>query len=152
MIPLQYCRSPHLIQHPLSYLPHSKNYHFQILNKAKTEKELSITTEQLGCPTDTVNLSKFIIELMLDKNKDYGVYHFCDEKAMTWYDFAEQILIENKPQNIVFIIVRFDLGTHLVSRFPNFGGELLFVQSNPLVCCQCWLVHPSSIQGMVVIS
>ncbi len=23
------------------------------------------------------------------------LYHFCDEKAMTWYDFAEQILIEN---------------------------------------------------------
>ena len=83
---------------------YGNNFYKTILNKAKTEKELSITTEQLGCPTDTVNLSKFIIELMLDKNKDYGVYHFCDEKAMTWYDFAEQILIENNLTNNINLV------------------------------------------------
>lgn len=74
---------------------YGKNFYKTIINKAKTEKELFITTEQIGCPTDTVNLSKFIIKLIQDKNLPYGIYHFCDEKAMTWYNFAEQILKEN---------------------------------------------------------
>ncbi|MFV9549494.1 dTDP-4-dehydrorhamnose reductase [Algibacter sp. PT7-4] len=74
---------------------YGKNFYKTIINKAKTEKELFITTEQMGCPTDTVNLSKFIIKLIQDKNLPYGIYHFCDEKAMTWYNFAEQILKEN---------------------------------------------------------
>lgn len=74
---------------------YGNNFYKTILKKAKTEKQLSITTEQKGCPTDTINLSKFIITLIHENRLDYGVFHFCDEKEMTWYDFAEQILIEN---------------------------------------------------------
>ena len=74
---------------------HGKNFYKTILEKAKTEEELSIVTDQKGCPTDTVNLSKYIIQLIIDKNCDFGIYHFTDKKAMTWYGFAQQILKEN---------------------------------------------------------
>lgn len=36
---------------------YGNNFYRTIINKAKTEKQLSITTEQIGCPTDVVNLS-----------------------------------------------------------------------------------------------
>lgn len=75
---------------------YGKNFYRTILEKAKTEKELSITAEQIGCPTDTVNLAQYIIHLINKKKSNFGIRHFCDEKAMTWYDFAKQILIENK--------------------------------------------------------
>jgi dTDP-4-dehydrorhamnose reductase len=74
---------------------YGNNFYKTILKKAKTEKELTITTAQIGCPTDTVNLSKFIIELIQENKHKFGVLHFCDEKVITWYDFAEQILIDN---------------------------------------------------------
>ncbi|MFD0990547.1 dTDP-4-dehydrorhamnose reductase [Mariniflexile jejuense] len=74
---------------------YGKNFYKAIVAKAQTEKELTITTEQTGCPTNTVNLAAFIYKIIQTSNINYGVYHFCDEKAMTWYDFAEQILIEN---------------------------------------------------------
>lgn len=82
------------------------NFYKTILKKAQTEKLLSITTEQKGCPTDTVNLSKFIIKLIHENSSNFGVFHFCDEKIMTWYDFAKQILIENNlSQNINLVKV-----------------------------------------------
>jgi dTDP-4-dehydrorhamnose reductase len=74
---------------------YGNNFYKFILKKAKTVKELSVTTEQTGCPTDTVNLSKFIIKLIQENKQAYGVFHYCDEKVMTWYEFAKQILLEN---------------------------------------------------------
>lgn len=74
---------------------YGNNFYRNILKKVKTEKKLTITTEQKGCPTNSVNLSKYLINLILTKEQFYGIKHFCDEKVMTWYDFAEQILIDN---------------------------------------------------------
>ena len=83
---------------------YGNNFYKTILNKAKTENQLSITTEQKGCPTDTVNLSKFIVKLVQENSQAYGVFHFCDEKVMTWYDFAEQILIENNLSHNINLV------------------------------------------------
>lgn len=74
---------------------HGHNFYKFIINKARTEKNLSITIEQKGCPTDTVSLSRFILGLILENRKDFGVFHFSDKQVMTWYDFAKQILLEN---------------------------------------------------------
>ncbi len=74
---------------------YGKNFYKTILEKAKETKELKITTEQIGCPTNTVNLANFIISLIKGGSIDFGLYHFSDEVAMTWYKFAEQILKEN---------------------------------------------------------
>ena len=74
---------------------HGNNFYKNILKLAQTEKELSITSENLGCPTDTVNLAIYIIKLITRENMNFGTLHFCDKKAMTWYDFAESILLEN---------------------------------------------------------
>lgn len=83
---------------------HGNNFYKTIIKKAQTVKDLSITTEQRGCPTDTVNLSRFIINLIQENNNSFGVFHFCDEKVMTWYDFAEQILIENNLSHNINLV------------------------------------------------
>lgn len=75
---------------------YGKNFYKFIIEKAKSGGTISITTEQKGCPTNTVNLSKFTVKLIQEKSSSFGVYHFCDEKIMTWYDFAKKILIENQ--------------------------------------------------------
>ena len=80
------------------------NFYRTIVEKAKIQKELSITIEQIGCPTDTVNLSNYIIGLIKEKNTNFGIHHFCDKKAMTWFDFAEQILSENHLKNMTNLV------------------------------------------------
>lgn len=71
------------------------NFYRTILKKAKEGAELRITDEQIGCPTNTQTLSKFIIEEVILGDTEYGTYHVTDGKAMTWYDFAKQILFEH---------------------------------------------------------
>jgi dTDP-4-dehydrorhamnose reductase len=75
---------------------YGKNFYRTILDKAKTEKQLFITTDQVGCPTETVNLAEYLIGLITADNSYSGLLHFCDKKIMTWYDFALQIILENK--------------------------------------------------------
>lgn len=83
---------------------HGNNFYKFIVNKSKTEKELSVTTEQIGCPTNTVNLSRFIIEIIHKKKANYGVFHFCDKNVLTWYGFAEKILAENNLSKDVNLV------------------------------------------------
>ncbi|MEC3906292.1 dTDP-4-dehydrorhamnose reductase [Tamlana sp. 2201CG12-4] len=71
------------------------NFYRTILKKAKTEQELFIAADQIGCPTNTVNLSNFIISLIQNKQAEFGLHHFCDDDVMTWYDFAKKIIDEN---------------------------------------------------------
>lgn len=77
------------------------NFYKSIVKWANEGKDLKITTEQVGCPTDTVNLSNFIVNLITEQSLKFGVYHFCDEQAMTWYDFARKILEENRLINTI---------------------------------------------------
>jgi len=71
------------------------NFYRTILNKVASGQDLHITDLQTGCPTNTVNLAKFILEEVLSGKVAYGIHHFTDGKAMTWHEFAEQILEEN---------------------------------------------------------
>lgn len=74
-----------------------KNFYRTILEKAKKEKELFITDAQTGCPTDTQSLMGHILMLILreDREKYYGIHHFCDEEILTWLGFAKKIIKEN---------------------------------------------------------
>lgn len=76
------------------YSEYGNNFYKTIVNKAKTESVLYITDEQTGCPTNANNLAKYILGLIASLNVEYGIYHFTDGKAMTWYEFAKEILRE----------------------------------------------------------
>lgn len=83
---------------------YGNNFYRTIVKKAKTEKELLITTEQKGAPTNTENLAKYIVNLIQERNEIYGIFHFCDKKVMTWFSFAEQILKSTRLYNNVTLI------------------------------------------------
>ncbi|MGO2102941.1 MAG: dTDP-4-dehydrorhamnose reductase [Psychroflexus halocasei] len=63
-------------------------------------EEVKITTEQKGTPTNANDLADFILWLISDKSKAYGVYHFSNLGSLTWYDFTLEIksLYESKMQ------------------------------------------------------
>lgn len=83
---------------------HGNNFYKTILAKAQTEKELFVTTEQIGCPTDTESLAKSIIHQIDNKSIDYGLKHVSDNNVMTWYQFAKDILSENHLKNITKLV------------------------------------------------
>lgn len=84
---------------------YGKNFYRIILDSAKIKKELRVTNEQKGCPTNTESLATFIIdEIIKHKNLSYGLCHFSDKEEMTWFDFAKQILAENNLTNQVTLV------------------------------------------------
>ena len=79
----------------LYHKKYGKNFYRTILEKANKGGELRITDAQVGCPTNAVNLAKYLLNLVANSKQQYGIYHFTDGKTMTWYGFALNILREN---------------------------------------------------------
>jgi dTDP-4-dehydrorhamnose reductase len=64
-------------------------------------KSLKVVNDQTGCPTYAGDLA-IAVMAMLDglkhtqANDIYGIYNFCNEGAVTWYDFALEIATQLK--------------------------------------------------------
>ncbi|MDO6471593.1 dTDP-4-dehydrorhamnose reductase [Maribacter sp. 1_MG-2023] len=79
------------------YSEFGKNFYTTIWEKAKAGENLSVTDEQIGCPTNANNLALHIVE-KLTQNNNFGIDHFTDNYSCTWFDFAQKILIEHGLQ------------------------------------------------------
>jgi dTDP-4-dehydrorhamnose reductase len=76
----------------------SASFYSSILTKAKKGDSLTVVNDQKGTPTDAENLANFILKI-IDKQPEKGIYHFSDEKIMSWFDLAVQILKEHGLDN-----------------------------------------------------
>ncbi len=74
------------------YSQYGHNFLNTILKYAKEGKPLTITTEQIGTPTNANDLARMLLEIIDSRSDLYGVYHYGNEGEATWYDFAEAIL------------------------------------------------------------
>lgn len=83
------------------YSEFGKNFYKTILKKAQAGDDLQITEEQTGCPTNANNLAVYILGLLKNNSTDYGIHHFTDGEAMTWYSFAQRILKEHNLEGKV---------------------------------------------------
>lgn len=66
------------------------NFVRTMLKLAQTREEISVVCDQHGSPTSTTTLCE-IIEAMLEKEPEYGIYHSTNEGFTTWYEFAKKI-------------------------------------------------------------
>ena len=80
------------------------NFYKTILEKAIKGGELRITDKEMGCPTNASNLAKYILDLIRNKNEQYGIYHYTDGQAMSWFGFAQNIIKENGLKNTTNIV------------------------------------------------
>ena len=67
-----------------------KNFVKTMLKLAKDRDEISVVCDQHGSPTSTTTLCK-IIEQIMEKEPEYGIYHSTNEGFTTWADFAKKI-------------------------------------------------------------
>lgn len=74
------------------YGNYGSNFVKTMLNIAKEKEELKVVNDQVGSPTYTLDLSRFIIELM--QTELFGIYHATNSGACTWYEFAQAIFEE----------------------------------------------------------
>ena len=99
----EYLKNYFIVRTSWLYSEFGKNFYKTILEKAVSEEEIFVTDEQKGCPTNANNLAIYILSL-INQKKDFGTYHFCDGEAMTWFDFATQILEQNNLKGKVKLV------------------------------------------------
>lgn len=67
-----------------------KNFVKTMLKLSKDRDELTVVDDQHGSPTSTTTLCK-IIEGIMEKEPEYGVYHSTNEGFTTWCRFTRKI-------------------------------------------------------------
>lgn len=71
------------------------NFVYTMEKLASEHDTLTIVDDQIGRPTWTRTLAKFMIHLV-EKNQPYGIYHLSNEGQTSWYGFAKEILKDKK--------------------------------------------------------
>lgn len=67
-----------------------KNFVKTMLKLSKDRDEISVVDDQHGSPTSTTTLCK-IIEGIMEKEPEYGIYHSTNEGFTTWCQFTRKI-------------------------------------------------------------
>ncbi|WP_042462510.1 dTDP-4-dehydrorhamnose reductase [Neobacillus dielmonensis] len=68
---------------------YGQNFVKTMLRLGKERGEVGVVHDQMGSPTYTVDLAKFMVELM--ETEKYGIYHATNSGICSWYDFAVEI-------------------------------------------------------------
>ena len=88
------------------YSQFGNNFLKTMLRLASERESLSIVNDQIGTPTNAVDLANVIVKIISNKNienSSYGIYNFSNEGQCSWFDFAKkifeinEILINLKP-------------------------------------------------------
>ena len=68
---------------------HGKNFIETMLELGKKQKQVSVVTDQRGCPTWTRHLAETAVALV--ETGRYGIYHVTNSEPTTWFDFTREI-------------------------------------------------------------
>jgi dTDP-4-dehydrorhamnose reductase len=68
---------------------HGNNFVKTMLKLGAERDELGVVHDQVGSPTYTVDLARFMVELV--ETDKYGIYHASNEGVCSWYEFAVEI-------------------------------------------------------------
>lgn len=85
------------------YSEYGNNFMKSMLRLSETRDEISVVSDQIGAPTYAGDLAEVLIKIILSSSPNYGVYHYSNSGAISWYDFAVEIFtqfgkkIEVKP-------------------------------------------------------
>jgi dTDP-4-dehydrorhamnose reductase len=79
---------------------YGNNFVKTIQRLSREREELRVVDDQLGAPTSTENISKVLLRICEQmQNPDFdafGTYHYCDEPATNWFEFAEASVAETR--------------------------------------------------------
>lgn len=68
---------------------YGNNFVKTMIRLGKERGEVGVVHDQVGSPTYTVDLARFMLELM--QSEKYGIYHATNEGVCSWYEFAVEI-------------------------------------------------------------
>ncbi|MFM9989433.1 dTDP-4-dehydrorhamnose reductase [Flavobacterium sp.] len=83
------------------YSQFGNNFMKTMLRLASERDSLNIVSDQIGSPTNAVDLAKALLSIIQSNSSKYGIYNFSNEGIASWYDFAVEIFrINNVVINV----------------------------------------------------
>ena len=73
------------------YSSFGHNFVKTMLRLADTQPEIRVVSDQIGTPTYASDLARAILRILRSHQWVPGIYHFTNEGAASWYDFAHAI-------------------------------------------------------------
>ena len=79
------------------YSQFANNFMKTMLRLASERESLSVVSDQIGTPTNAVDLAYVLIKIIVSCHAElvsasnYGIYNFSNEGQCSWYDFAKEI-------------------------------------------------------------
>jgi dTDP-4-dehydrorhamnose reductase len=85
------------------YSQFGSNFMKTMLRLALERDSLSIVNDQIGTPTNAVDLANALLNMILFQNQEssknyYGIYNFSNEGQCSWFEFAQKIFEINTIQ------------------------------------------------------
>jgi len=68
---------------------HGHNFVKTMLKLGKSSPSLRVVADQIGSPTYTADLARFLVDLI--QTEDFGCYHGTNAGFCSWADFAEEV-------------------------------------------------------------
>lgn len=98
------------------YSQFGNNFMKTMLRLASERTSLRVVNDQMGTPTNAVDLAEALVQIILNNNQQptanhFGTYHFSNEGQCSWYDFAKKIFEINN--------VSIDLSAIPTEQFPT---------------------------------
>jgi dTDP-4-dehydrorhamnose reductase len=83
------------------YSEYGHNFVKTMLRLGAERKELSVVNDQIGSPTYARDLAEAIMEIISSEAIHFGLYHYSNEGAISWFDFAKAIFkLSNIPVRV----------------------------------------------------
>ncbi len=78
------------------YSQFGNNFMKTMLRLASERETLSVVNDQIGTPTNAVDLAEALVTIIQTDNRqpttdNFGIYNFSNEGQCSWYDFAKKI-------------------------------------------------------------
>lgn len=86
-----FCPDAMIIRTSWLYSEYGGNFVKTMLRLAKDHKEINVVCDQIGTPTYAGDLARAIHRILRHDSWVSGIFHFSNEGAASWYDFAKSI-------------------------------------------------------------
>jgi dTDP-4-dehydrorhamnose reductase len=73
------------------YSQFGNNFMKTMLRLASERDSISVVNDQIGTPTNAVDLAHTLLKIIISDKVSFGIYNFSNEGQCSWYDFAKKI-------------------------------------------------------------
>ena len=100
------CKQSIILRTSWVFSAHGNNFVKTMLRLGQDREELSVVSDQLGCPTAAREIARTLYTMLVANstagdNACWGTYHFCQPAPVSWFGFAEAIFTEARSQGEV---------------------------------------------------